>query len=214
MMSVMAEKSIPHSGIDTLTGSLLLLVDNITQRLLRFEPTGQMNYVECFMQDMEWIGSMSTAIWSRFHINLNKMTTQQEIEARKAEGLIDSVFRLEEISSTARKKGVRILSLRKEFRITPTLAFLYDFGVTECATWDRLFSIPGQTVADVLLTLQQHRHIINSYSLYLTDLEYDDGCEDEGWLTRGEWRHQRISLANQYLKITLDHAYDEGNPYL
>lgn len=155
-------------------------------------------------------------------------TTPQE--ASKANDAMDAVLDLEEVSFIARKEGIDILSSSTGSQVTPTLAYIHEcVSRSLCpVTIDELFSIPGQTIPDVLSTFQQHGYLLNMYyneyaltwQMELTNLDdnwppsYDtDFLSEKGWRTWGKWKQQRISLEYQYLKISLNKVYNEHNQY-
>lgn len=208
---------IPRCGIDT----LLPLVTGLTQRLISLDPARQMNYPACFIQDMGMVIDIEDwYLWDRESHDLSGSDAEHATETRK---LLSAISELRETALHARRRGIHILSLCDNFRITPSLVFINIFRDVEMKMFfKKLFTIPGNTIEDTLSTLRQHRYLIRPIAqeederrfIDLLDISSDSEDNiDRGWLSRAEWKNQRVLLAYQYLNSMINNFDNDWEQY-
>lgn len=195
----MMSKIFEYGGWDCPIETLLSLITGMTERLRNLNPHGHMNHPGCFMQDMELINDMVEAMTKNSHNFISEIR----------QNFFDAIRELQDIARLSREMGIRKLSSCNGFRVTPTLVSIDIFSATGPGDIliNQLFAIPGNTVSDTLSTLWQHRHIIKlckvykGWSVCVVDLQRSKlGGIDEGWLSRSEWRDQRVSLVCECFK--------------
>lgn len=181
------------------TDTVIPLMTCMTERLLVLYPSGErINYLSCFMKDMDWmIDTMDFCLDNRREPALGHDLEQDEYEI--------ACQKLRDAAYLTQKRAVPTLSLQA----TPILVYLTEYRspFDPISIYD-LFAFPGNTVADVLYTLEQHRDIIHLtldrhdrrdwriYTITVTDNDffYQENGEDKEWRTEGKWRDLRIFL--------------------
>lgn len=128
---------------------ILPLINNMTQRLLSTNVGRPINHPGCFLQDLEYLQSLLMGI--KLRVDHSTPFYQDKTEMCKI--LQASILELQNAVSQAQNMGVHVLASFNQYRISTTLVYIKLFSNCNGTTAKKLFTTPGNTIADTLSTL-------------------------------------------------------------